>query len=337
MLTAVLAVILFAVMIFPHELGHFLSAKALGVKVNEFAFGMGPALWKRQKGETLYAIRLFPVGGYCAMEGKDTESGASDHERSFTAKPAWAKIVILASGAAMNVLICMLALTILSVGAGQASTTLAQVEAGSPAYTAGLRPGDRIMKVNNAKITEWSDVGSAFLRYRASDGRVNIVYERDQVRRRTAVTPRKEEGRWMIGIRPVIRHSVLSGIENGVKGTGAVTAGMLHALKQLVTGRMGADSLSGPVGMVSLVHRTESLGIWYFLYLLALISMNLAIINLLPLPALDGGRIIFVIVRKITGKLISDRTEAMVHAAGLMFFLALTVVITWKDILRLMG
>ena len=116
------AILIFGVLIAVHELGHFVAAKLCGVKVNEFSIGMGPLLWQKRKGETEYSLRALPIGGYCAMEGEDTESGASDHERSFTAKPAWAKIVILASGAAMNVLICMLALTILSVGAGQAST-----------------------------------------------------------------------------------------------------------------------------------------------------------------------------------------------------------------------
>ena len=154
MKTAILAIILFCVMIFPHELGHYIAAKKLGVKVNEFAFGMGPVIWKKQKGETLHSIRLFPVGGFCAMEGEDEDS---DEPRAFSNKKPWQKIVILAAGSFMNV-VCAVVIMALVVGIiGFNTTTVDQVTDGSPAYEAGVNSGDRIISIDGDEIDEWAD------------------------------------------------------------------------------------------------------------------------------------------------------------------------------------
>ncbi len=154
-MTVIYAIILFVLLIFPHELGHFIVAKAVGVKVNEFAFGMGPALFKRQKGETLYAVRLIPIGGYCAMEGENEES---DDSRSFNNKPGWAKISVLLAGSAMNVLIAVLTLSILMGVIGSATTAVDQVQADSPAYRAGLEKGDKIIAVDGEEIDSWQEL-----------------------------------------------------------------------------------------------------------------------------------------------------------------------------------
>ena len=172
-MTIVYAIILFVLLIFPHELGHFIVAKAVGVKVNEFAFGMGPAIYKKQKGETLYAIRLVPIGGYCAMEAENEES---DDERAFTNKPWWAKISVLVAGAGMNVLIAILVLSIIMGYVGSATTSIDKVQAASPAQEAGLAAGDKILSVDDKEIGSWQDLTTAIGK---SEKPLSITVERN--------------------------------------------------------------------------------------------------------------------------------------------------------------
>ena len=329
-MTAVYAIVLFVLLIFPHELGHFIVAKAVGVKVNEFAFGMGPALFQREKGETLYSIRLIPIGGYCAMEGENEES---DNPRSFNNKPGWAKISVLVAGAGMNVLIAILALTIVSGIVGNPTTTLEQVEKGSPAYEAGIQAGDKILTINGTVIEEWSDVSPAI----GGEGvPVTITYERKGQENTATVTPKEaEDGRYIIGITAEVSHNPATAVVNGVKSTWNMTMMMFQSLYMLISGDVPASDIAGPVGIVTMVSDTTNYGWYYFVSLVALMSINLAIINLLPFPALDGGRILFVLIRKITGKMISDDLEGKIHMIGMFLLFALMIFATWNDIARL--
>lgn len=328
MLTILLAILLFVMLIFPHELGHFIVAKAVGVKVNEFSFGMGPALYKRQGKETLYSIRAFPIGGYCAMEGENEES---EEENAFVNKPAWAKILVLVAGSAMNVVIAIVVLSILFGIMGASTTTIGSVQNSMPAAEAGLQAGDKILSVNGTEIRKWNDITEAL----GDNETKNITVERKGETKKVTVTPVKQEGRYVIGITTAVTHNPLIAVKNGVVGSWALTKSLFGALKQLLTGQVGAGDLSGPVGMVSLVHQTEKAGLINFFYLVALISLNLAIFNMLPFPALDGGRILFVFIRLFTGKAITDRQEAAVHGAGMLLLLLLMVFVTWNDIGRL--
>lgn len=330
MLTIILAIVLFVLLIFPHELGHFVAAKAVGVRVNEFAFGMGPALYKKQGRETLYSIRAFPVGGYCAMEGENEES---DEEDAFVNKPAWARITVLVAGSAMNVLIAILVLSIMFGVIGAATTTVDRVQKGMPAAEAGLSRGDRIVSVDGREIQKWSDLSTSLS---GSDDTRSITVTRNGTEKTLYVTPVKQDSRYVIGITPMVTHSPLLAVRNGITGSWSMTRSLFGALKQLATGHVKADDLSGPVGMVSLVHQTEKAGLINFFYLVALISLNLAIFNMLPFPALDGGRILFVIIRLFTGKAITDRQEAAVHGAGMALLLLLMIFVTWNDIERLL-
>lgn len=329
-MTAIYAIILFVLLIFPHELGHFLVAKAVGVKVNEFAFGMGPALFQKEKGETLYSIRLIPIGGYCAMEGENEES---ENPRSFNNKPGWAKISVLVAGAAMNVLIAILALTIIAGVIGNPTTTIEQVEKNSPAYEAGILAGDRIIHVNDTEIDDWSDVGPAI---GESPKEVSVTVDRDGQEKTFPVVPKQDEdGRYIIGITAKVTHNPATALGNGVKSTWNMTVMMFQSLAMLISGDVPASDIAGPVGIVSMVGDTTSYGWYYFVSLIAMMSINLAIINLLPLPALDGGRILFVFIRKITGKMISDDLEGRIHMIGMMLLFALMIFATWNDIVRL--
>ncbi len=329
-MTVVYAVILFALMIFPHELGHFVAAKSVGVTVNEFAFGMGPALFQRQRGETMYSVRLVPIGGYCAMEGENEDTGNAG---SFNSKPVWAKLTVLFAGSAMNVLIAILALSIFIGAVGSVTTTLDEIQPDSPAFTAGLQKGDRLLSIDGKKIESWNDVTQAM---GEGSGSRTIEIERDgETLTFDAVPEKNEEGRYVIGILPQVTHDPLTAVKSGLKLTGNMTVLMFDSLKMLVTGQVSTDEISGPVGIVTMAGETSKYGISYFVNLLALMSLNLAIINLLPLPALDGGRILFVIIRKLTGRMISDELEGRIHSIGMVLLLVLMVFVTWNDITRL--
>lgn len=333
MKTALLAILLFCIMIFPHELGHFIAAKRVGVKVNEFAFGMGPALWKKQGKETLYSIRLFPIGGYCAMEGEDEDS---ESPRAFGNKKPWQKIIVLAAGSFMNV-VCAVLIMILVVGTlGFTTTTIDQVEPSSPASEAHFIEGDIVTKIDDTKIENWNDVSIAFSN--AEGAMSTVVVERDGQLRELKVTPElSEDGRYVVGITCKVSHNPARAVIEGTKATWNMTKNLFITIGQLFTGSTGVDSLSGPVGMVQMVSETNTYGYWYYGMLLSIICMNLAIINMLPLPALDGGRIIFVLITMITGKEVSPKIEGAVHFAGIMLLLGLMIYVSVNDVTRIFG
>lgn len=331
--TAILAIILFCVMIFPHELGHYIAAKRLGVKVNEFAFGMGPVIWKKQKGETLHSIRLFPIGGFCSMEGEDEDS---DEPRAFNNKKPWQKIIILAAGSFMNVMCAILIMSIVVGVLGFTTTTIDTVSEGSPAETAGIMAGDEITAIDGQPIEAWTDVSAAIAS--AEGGQIIMTVQRDGRTLEAAVTPEQtQDGAYLIGITSRVSHNPFRAVAEGAKSTWNITASMFQTLSQLFTGQLGADSLSGPVGMVQMVSQTTQYGWWYYGFLTALICINLAIINMLPLPALDGGRIIFVIISMITGRPVSQKVEGTVHFVGIMLLFGLMAYVTFNDITRIFG
>lgn len=329
-MTLIYAIILFVLLIFPHELGHFLVAKAVGVKVNEFSFGMGPAIFQRQKGETLYSIRIIPIGGYCAMEG---ENGDSDDERSFGKKPVWAKLSVLLAGAWMNILIAIIVLSLMMGIIGTPTTIVDQVKEGSPAYTAGIQTGDRIVEIDHKEIKEWKDVATIISEEKTN---TEVILHRDDREIAVNVTPTEaEDGRMVIGVVAKNSHNAFTAISNGFKGTWNMTKGIFSSFKMLISGDAPASDIAGPIGIITMVNDTNQYGLYYFGFLIALISLNLAIINLLPFPALDGGRILFVFIRAITGRKITDEMEGKVHMIGMMLLIALLIFATWNDIARL--
>lgn len=330
-MTIIYAILIFCLLIFVHEFGHFIAAKACGVKVNEFAIGMGPAFFKKQKGETQYSLRIFPIGGFCAMEGEDEDS---EDERAFNNKPAWQRACVLATGPFMNLLTAMLLLVVIATWAGQPTTTINKVIDGSPAYEAGLQKGDEILGIDGKKIDEWNDL----LTVVGQTKNDTVSFELDRDGKKMTIQSRVEYDeqaqRNKVGVSPVFKHSLAEGTVNGVKNTGKMTVMMYDILKKLVTGEVSVKELSGPVGIVYAVNDSAKAGVIYVIYLSALLSLNLAIMNLLPLPALDGGRLLFLVIRKFTGKRMTDEMEGKVHFVGIMLLLLLMVYVTWNDIVR---
>ncbi len=335
MLTVILVIVLFVALIFPHELGHFLMARACRVQVNEFALGMGPTIFKKQGKETLYSIRAVPIGGFTAMEGEDTEE-AGDNPRAFNNKKWWQKILILIAGAAMNVFIAFIALTVFCGVAGQVTRRLKSAVDGGPAAEAGLRAGDEIVAINGNRVKDWNNVSSELAKVSSADESVEVTVDRDgETLNFTIVPERSDDNRYVIGITSHVSHNVFIAVKNGAQSTVNLFRLLFKSIGDLFKTDNALDQVSGPVGIVKIVDESVQYGAMYYLYIVALISLNLAMINLLPLPALDGGRIIFVVIRLVTGKAISDKVERRVHAAGMIFLLLLAIVVTFNDVLRL--
>lgn len=344
MKTAILVIILFCVMIFPHELGHFIAARRMGVKVNEFAFGMGPAIWRKQGEETLYSIRLLPVGGFCAMEGEDGSEGESHDPRAFNNKKPWQKIVILAAGSFMNI-VCAVVIMSLVVGIlGFTTTTIDKVEEGYPAELAGIMSGDKIIRIDDVEIKEWYEVSYEIQEAKGSE--MSVVVKRDGETHTLNITPLLQEGvdaegnpvkGYVLGVTCKVSHNPIKALGAGARATWNMTVTLVDALKQMTTGEASVEDLSGPVGMVTLVNQTTEYGFWYYGYLTAFICLNLAVMNMLPLPALDGGRILFALYTAITGKAVSEKVEGIIHFAGMMVLFALMIYVTFNDIIKLVG
>lgn len=362
------------VLVFVHELGHFLVARLMGVRVNEFAIGMGPRLLKWGKGETIYSIRLLPFGGFCAMEGEDEEAptpaamgGNADREltesedksRSFAAKPVWRRILIVLAGATVNLLLGYLLLlgyngflqkpyddkgTVLFP-----TTTIAQLEESTPAYQTGLRPGDRIIEVNGRRILMDTDLTMEM--QNDSDGVLAMV-----VRRPT------EDGSEKVTL-PAVKFERLTDEETGrsylkynfsllgevrtlgntftysAKQAVSIATVVWRTLVDMVQGDYGLNDLSGPVGTVDIiadaVGQANSLeGLRTLVMLMVMITINLGVMNLLPLPALDGGRLVFLIIEGITRRKVPAKFEGLLHFAGLIVLLLLMLVITYSDVTK---
>ena len=330
-MTIIYAILIFCMLIFVHEFGHFITAKACGVKVNEFAIGMGPAFFQRERGETTYSLRVFPIGGFCAMEGEDEDS---DDPRAFNNKPAWQRAIVLAAGSAMNVITCIVLLVAVYLIVGAATTTIGTVSDGYPAQEAGIRAGDRLVSIECSEIKTWNDVSLNVPGEEA--GTVKVVVDRDgkELTFNVGTKYNEESGRYILGVKTKVVHSPVQAVAGGFKGTWNLTKFMYSTLKQLFTGEVSTKELSGPVGIVYAVNTTASTGFMNVVYLAALLSLNLAIINMLPFPALDGGRLLFLAIRKITGRRVTDKMEGYVHLAGMVCLFALMIYVTFNDVIR---
>lgn len=345
-----IGILLFGLLIAVHEGGHFLTAKLLGVQVNEFAIGMGPALLSFQRGETQYSLRAFPVGGYCAMEGEDE---ASDNPRAFSRKAPWRKVIILAAGSVMNFLAGFLLVALLFGMAGSyAVPVIRDFAEGFPLEgEQGLLPGDRILSVNGHKVSVYSDVTAQL---GAAGGQpMDLVVERAGEKVTLSDLPLEPrdytvdgETVKMYGLYFQVEEVTFPGLMVQSWNTCWYFArAVWSGLVMLVSGQVGLNDLSGPVGIVSYLGEAGSqggsvaAGLQNVCYLIALIAVNLAIMNLLPLPALDGGRIFLLLVGEVwflfCGKKLDPKYEAWIHAAGFFLLILLMVVVTFSDILKL--
>ncbi|MBE6036679.1 MAG: RIP metalloprotease RseP [Clostridiales bacterium] len=331
MLTAIYAILIFCLLIFVHEFGHFIAAKAVGIRVNEFSLGMGPRLLHKQGKETEYSLRLLPIGGFCKMEGEDEES---EDPRAFNHKPIPARILVVVSGALMNFITCIVIITLMYLTSGFTTTTIGAVVDGYPAAEAGVRAGDTILEIDGAPIESWNDILNRI--NEAEGDTLSLAVERDgKTLRLSSPLVTGEGGRKMIGIEVQKEYDFFRSVKYGFTGTWEWAKSMYGYFGQLFTGQGSMDDLMGPVGIVATINDQAKLGFIYIVNLTAMISLNLGIVNLLPLPALDGGRLVFLLISLITGKKISEETEGKVHFVGLLLLFGLMIFLVFQDMGRL--
>lgn len=335
-----IAVLVFGLLIFIHELGHFLTAKAAGVKVNEFALGMGPALFKFRKGETQYALRLFPIGGYVQMEGEDQDS---EDPRAFQKKPVWKRMIIVAAGGIMNLLLGFtLLLIIIAPQDVLASTTISQFDDNAVTQQTGLQVGDRITSINGTAV--FVDTDLTFNILRDQDGVLDVGVERNGekiVLHDVHVKMVEDEDGTKLfesdfKVVP-IQNNFWESVKWAAGRTVSVARLVWLSLVDLITGNVGMEQLSGPVGTANAISDAASQGLSSLMTITVLITVNLGVFNLLPIPALDGGRLFFLLIEAIRRKPINPKYEGYVHAAGLVLLLGLMAFITFGDIVRIIS
>ncbi len=341
--TIVFAILFFSLIIFVHEFGHFITARIFGVKVHEFALGMGPKVFSWEKGKTRYSLRVIPVGGFCSMEGEDSES---DDEGSFSQKPWYARLIILAAGAAMNVLlgfsICTAFVGLYYAQSGIPTTVVADIVQEAP-VAEFLQPGDRITELNGQSINIKRDIDFAMQQSGAAAGAITFVRDGKEITKPfTPYVMKYSDGTpaYLLGITiRTEKPSVFSVIRESFYQTIWMGKLVYASLGMMISGQVGVNEISGPVGVVGMMNETAQqggrAGFINLLFLGAFISVNIGIMNLLPIPALDGGRILFVVIEAIRRKPIPPEKEGIVHFAGLILLLGLMVFATWNDIMRL--
>ena len=356
----VFAILLLAILIVVHEFGHFTAARLMKIDVTEFSIGFGPKLLgrKSRKHETKFAVRAVPLGGYCAFYGEDDRKGITkDDPRAFANHNVWKRMFVILMGPAMNFVLAFLVALVyfwcagVNVPADEFHPYVAEVIAGEPAEAGGMRAEDIIAEINGSSMEKTTAEGTldalqqAVSAWNEGDEPLRIAVLRDEEKLELDITPEwnNEAGRMMVGIQmyavQFTTHRAVGFLEGfRVSWDTCVEASgkILGALKDLITTGKGLDQTTGPVGIVSIVsQQVKQAGIIAFTELLIIISINLGLMNLLPIPGLDGSRLVFGIIEVIRRKPVPPEKEAMVHLAGMVLLFGLLIFFTYKDIVNL--
>ncbi|MBQ9845624.1 MAG: site-2 protease family protein [Oscillospiraceae bacterium] len=338
LIKVVASVFVFSLVIFIHELGHFIVAKKSGIKVNEFSIGMGPRLISRTKGDTEYSLRALPIGGFVAMEGEDEES---DAEGSFSKAPVANRIAVVVAGAVMNIILGFVILVFLtSQQDAITSRTISQFHEGATTQQTGLQVDDEIIAVNGRRCYIANDVIYEFAR--TQDGTADFTVRRDgkitHLENVEFQTYTDENGYKQMVIDFYVyptEKTPVTVIREAVHWTMSLARTIFLSLVDMVTGRVAMNQISGPVGIVSVISEAASVGLKPLLNILALITINLGVFNLVPFPALDGGRLVFLLIELIRGKPINPKYEIWVNAAGMIILLGFMALVTFSDVTKL--
>ena len=343
LLMIVIILLMFTVIVVAHEWGHYITAKKCGVLVHEFAVGMGPMLWSKQVGETLYSIRLLPIGGYCRME---EEVGTSNNPRAMASKKPWQKLIVVSAGAIMNFILAWVLLAIFAGYIGTSTNVVKEVQAHTPALEAGIQAKDRIIAINGHSIKDLSEL-KQYMTEEECTYTLTIKRGREILELPVATRVMDEKSSPRFGFLIETSHfNIWYNVKTGFLMVIAVIRMVWDSVVGLISGAIGFDQMAGIVGVVdagsqvwdsSMQSGGVHLALMNMVYLAALLSANLGVMNLLPLPALDGGRIFFILIEMIRGKAIPPEKEGAVHFIGMVLLMLLTVVVLYNDIMRLRG
>jgi regulator of sigma E protease len=339
MVFILVALLVLGILIFVHELGHFAVAKLTGMPVDEFSLGFGPAIVSKQWGETRYSLRLLPLGGYNKIAGMEP---GDDRPDGYSHKPLAARMGVILAGSLSNlvfaVLIFVLVFSVIGIPTPSNANVIGDILSKSPAETAGLKPGDRIVMIDGQKTSNWNELASAI--HGQGVRPVTLLVERDGQDFSLAITPENDPntGNSMIGIMPLtawVMQGLVPSIQTGLQQSYGWLVQILQSLVLLFTGKAQMQDISGPVGIVQQLGDTARQGLRYLLLLTGVLGINLAIVNLLPIPALDGSRLVFLLLEGVRGKPINPEKEGIIHLVGFAVLMCLVLLITYNDIVRL--
>ena len=331
----IMAILGFSLLIIVHELGHFIMAKVNGIKVEEFSIGMGPEVFSKKGKETQYSLRLFPIGGYVKMLGEEEDV---EDERSFSSKSPLRRITVILAGATMNIIFAIIASSIIISNRGYTETTISKLEPDTPAIESGLQVGDKILTIDGARVFTTTDV-SMGIQLSKGDS-VDLVVDRNGEKENITVTPRliEQDGTQMYQIgfhyTPVENPTILESIRESFNETISLVTQTFKSLKMMVTGNINFKTdVGGPVTIIKMSGQAAKNGLMTLTYFLGFISINLAVFNLLPFPALDGGWTVILLIELITRRKVPDKVVGAANYVGFMILIGFMIVVTLKDIL----
>lgn len=331
------ALLCFMFLILAHEFGHFIAAKAMGVKVNEFAIGFGPTLFKIKGKETTYMLKLILLGGYCAMEGEDEESTSED---AFCNKKAWRRFIIVVMGALFNLILGLIIVAIMiSPGNAFVTTTVDDFTDNAVSSNYGLQKGDKILEVEGRSILTSMDLAYTFTNVSSPSLNMTVLRDNKKVNlNNVKFKTEKVDGYNLVNVDFSLRaqkKTFFNYIENTAKITVSYCKTVWWSLIDMITGKYGLSEISGPVGVTAIMGEAVKTSIFDLLPLLAMLTINLGILNLLPLPALDGGRLMFILFEMIFKKPVPAKYENIIHTIGFVLLFGLLILVAGKDILQL--
>ena len=337
----ILALIIFSAIVIFHELGHFLLAKWNGIEVIEFSLGMGPRLLSHVWGDTRYSLKLLPIGGSCQRVG---EEEASDSEGAFGNKSVWARIAVVAAGPVFNFILAWV-LALIIVGSVGYDNTMVDIIPDSAAAEAGMEDGDQIISINGSRTWLYREVSLYSSLHQGQTA--TVVFERNGEKQTVVLTPKQSDtGAYLYGFSRTVQREKGGALETVGYSCAEIRYWLkatVESLKMLIGGQVGLEEMSGPVGIVSTIgdtYKESRVDGWYYvtmnmIMIAILLSVNLGVMNLLPIPALDGGRLVFLILEAIRGKAIPQEKESMVHFTGFVLLMGLMAVILFSDLHKL--
>ena len=348
MLTLIILIIMLGILVFVHEFGHFIVAKKTGVHVMEFAIGMGPRLFKfkRKNDPTIYSVRLLPIGGFCAMAGEVFEEDdlKLPKNKYMCNKKPYQRFLILVAGVTMNFILALVLFFLQGLiwGSYNQLSYVGYVKDNSSIMNSGIVEGDRIISINNVKTNTWDKIQIALLLKNNGEKYDFVVRKQDGTIKKYEVIPSKtvnddneEVVEFGFGADQTLKKGFFHSIKYAFIKFYSVISSMGIIIVKLFSGKLGVNSLAGPVGMYSVVGESAKLGIENLIFLTAYLSVNLGFINILPFPAFDGGRVLFLIIEKIKGSPVDSKIENMIHTIGFCLLMLLMLIVTYQDILRL--